>query len=114
MKRKGTKPKAKKESAPTTPPAPRQVIELDSPPPEHLLELARGEEKKVDLEQYSEVISTLRDDKDFTFREITEWLCGNGVPTDQNTVYRVYTKHMSHSEALQAEFEDQQTDEERA
>lgn len=68
------------------------VTHLEFPPPEYLLEEARKEPNCKLLQDYGEVISLLRDAKDFSFREIAEWLTENGVDADYNAVYRVYTK----------------------
>ncbi len=70
------------------------VVHLEFPPPEALLERARGEPNRKLLLEYSEVIHTLRNEKGFSFREIAEWLTDNGVDADYNAVYRVYTKGM--------------------
>ena len=62
------------------------------------MEEARKEPNRKLLQDYGEVISLLRDAKDFSFREIAEWLTENGVDADYNAVYRVYTKGMSENE----------------
>jgi hypothetical protein len=64
--------------------------EWEPPDPEYLLHMAEAEPNKELLGDYIETIQVLRDDKDFSFRQIAEWLCGNGVPTDHNAVYREY------------------------
>jgi len=68
------------------------------PPPHYLLELARGEPDRKAIEDYAETIQVLRDEKNFTFREIADWLTENGIETDHNAVYREYTKGMSERE----------------
>ena len=70
------------------------MTRLEFPPPDYLLELARGEANRKLLQDYRETINTLRDEKGFSFREIADWLTQNGVETDYNSVYRAYTKGM--------------------
>jgi len=64
------------------------------PSPDRLLEIAIGEADRRILDDYADTIRVLRDDKRFTFREIAQWLKGNGVQTDHNSVYRAYRKHL--------------------
>ena len=90
-----------------------QTLEDSPPPPEALLLWAQQEEKKVALWPYVETIVTLRDEKNFTFREIAEWLNNNGVPADHNSVYRIYTKGMPQPEADGAAYDDEQMERER-
>jgi hypothetical protein len=52
--------------------------------------MAQEEPEKTLLSDYMETIRVLRDEKDFSFRDIAEWLTNNGVPTDHNAVYREY------------------------
>ncbi|SRR6266498_560500 len=85
------------------------VIHLEFPPPEYLLERARGEPNRKLVEDYNDTIRVLRDEKGFTFREIADWLTENGVEADHNAVYRAYTKGMPESEVAQM---DQQVEEE--
>lgn len=59
-----------------------------------LLERAEEESVRRALAEYDAVIRTLRDEKNFTFREIAEWLNNYNVQTDHNAVYREYTKEM--------------------
>lgn len=73
---------------------PISTVSLEFPPPDALLELARGEPNRKLLLDYREVIHTLRNEKGFSFREIAEWLTENGVPCEHNAVYRAYTKGM--------------------
>jgi hypothetical protein len=74
------------------------ITVLEFPPPDVLAEAARREVNRKALDEYSEAISVLRDEKGFSFREIAEWLTENGVEADYNAVYRVYTKGMSDDE----------------
>ena len=69
-------------------------------PPDLLLERAEQESTRRALAEYSEVIRTLRDEKNFTFREIAEWLKDYNVEADHNAVYREYTKGMPEEIAI--------------
>ena len=82
------------------------VIHLEFPPPDYLLEQARGETNRKLLQDYRDTIRVLRDEKGFSFREIADWLTENGVEADYNSVYRVYTKGMSDEQVLEAERRD--------
>ena len=79
------------------------------PPPEVLFLEAESEPDHRELAQYVDSIRVLRD-KTFSYREIAEWLSERGVPTDHNSVYRVYTKSLSdyhaHLEAERVEAEE--------
>jgi hypothetical protein len=75
---------------------------------DYLLEQARGEETRRLLDDYTEVISVLRDEKKFTFREIAEWLQARDVEADHNAVYRAYTKGMPEGDAIMAGIEDEE------
>lgn len=68
------------------------------PHPSVLLHEAEQEPNYRDVEEYTEVIRTLRE-KGFSYREVAEWLTARGVEVDHNAVYRVYTKNMSHADA---------------
>ena len=69
-----------------------------------LLERAEQESTRRALAEYSEVIRTLRDEKNFTFREIAEWLKDYNVEADHNAVYREYTKGMPEEIAISPTF----------
>jgi hypothetical protein len=90
----GTAPRVEETRA-ASQPGGGSVIHLEFPPPEYLLEQARGESNRKLLQDYAETIGVLRDEKGFSFREIADWLTENGVQADYNSVYRVYTKGMS-------------------
>jgi len=62
--------------------------------PDELLGRAEMEPVRRALSEYNAVIRTLRDEKNFTFREIANWLLSHHVLTDHNAVYREYTKGM--------------------
>jgi hypothetical protein len=82
-----------KSEATPQPSAPETIIHAqEPPPPDFLVVLAEQEPNRRELEEYSEVIRVLRDEKKFTFREIAEWLNGNNVEGDHNAVYREYTR----------------------
>lgn len=71
------------------------ITHLDVPPPDFLLAEAMNEPDRRLLEEYGQVIRTLRDEKRFTFREIAEWLKEYGFDCDHNAVYREYTRGLS-------------------
>jgi hypothetical protein len=102
-KRIGKTKRAKAASpAPDTKPKPSdgaQVVELENPPPDYLLEEAMKEPDRKLLEEYIQAIKVLRDNKRFTFREISEWLKQYGVIADHNAIYRAYIRHMSNQDA---------------
>ncbi len=76
-------------------------------PPEVLLRFAEEEEPRRVLDDYAQVIHALRD-KNFTFREIAEWLQGYGFDVDHNAVWRAYAKTVPDYEAhLEAEADEQ-------
>lgn len=76
-----------------------QVVQLENPPPEYLLEEAMKEPDRKLLEEYIQAIRVLRDNKRFTFREIADWLKQYGVIADHNAIYRAYIRHMSSRDA---------------
>ena len=49
----------------------------------------------------------MKDKKNFTFREIAEWLTKRGIHCDHNAVYRQYTTYMDDHECEQVAEEDQ-------
>src|ERR1017187_6069338 len=91
MKNRNTKPKspavakAKANKPPVT-----AVVQSDCPPPAVFLEEAKKEPKRILLMDFIRTITTLRDEKKFTFRAIAEWFAKRGVETDHSAVYRVY------------------------
>jgi hypothetical protein len=60
------------------------------PPPLTLVEIAEREPKRKRIEEYAEAIYKLRDEKGFTYRDIADWFCKHGVPTNHNEVYRTH------------------------
>ena len=63
-------------------------------PPDMLLKRAEQEPARRTLADYNAVIRALRNEKNFTFREIAEWLKDYNVEADHNAVYREYTNGM--------------------
>lgn len=80
--------------------------------PDLLLAHAEQEPARRTLSEYSTVIQTLRDDKNFTFREIATWLQRYNIMADHNAVYREYTRGMPDEVARGEELEDEQTERE--
>ena len=80
--------------------------EFGYPDPNELLCEAENVVPRRILVDYSAVISTLKDDKNFTFREIAEWLNERCVPCDHNSVYREYTRRMGPADAAYASRDD--------
>jgi hypothetical protein len=76
-----------------------QVVQLENPPPEYLLEEAMKEPDRKLLEEYIQTIKVLRDNKRFTFREIVDWLKQYGVIADHNAIYRAYLKSLPERDA---------------
>jgi hypothetical protein len=79
-----------------------QVVQLENPPPEYLLEEAMKEPDRKLLEEYIDTIKLLRNTKRFTFREISDWLKQYGVIADHNAIYRAYTKNLPDRDAADA------------
>ena len=69
-----------------------EAVESGVPPPEYLVSLAMKESDRKLLEGYIDTIYILRDLKNFSFREIADWLIEHGVEANYNDVYRAYTK----------------------
>ena len=95
------------ETPPSSEPTPSANL-VKVPTPEYLLERARGEPNHKLLEEYKETIEELRNEKGFSFREISDWLTENGVEADYNAVYRVYTKNLSETEVGELDREEQE------
>jgi hypothetical protein len=102
-----------KSEATPQPSAPETIIHAQEPPsPDFLVALAGQEPNRRELEEYSEVIRVLRNEKKFTFREISKWLSRNGLVADHNAVYREYTRGMPPQYAQQEALEDEATERE--
>ena len=68
------------------------------PDPEFVLRAAEEAEPQRLLDDYTPAIHALRK-KNYTFREIAEWLGQFGFEVDHNAVWRAYAKTLSDSEA---------------
>ena len=66
---------------------------------EMLLAEAKEEANLDFLEEYVQVIGTLRN-KGFSYRDIAAWLAKRGVEADHNAIYRVYMKNLTRTEAM--------------
>lgn len=67
---------------------------------EELKRLACAEAPRRVVRRYGEAIRVLRDEKGFSFRRIGEWLRGQGVEADYNSVYRVYKRGVERKGAV--------------
>lgn len=67
-------------------------IEEFRPNPGKLLAEAGREPKRLTLDDYRQTIRVLKEEKEFTFREIAEWLKQRGMGVDHNSVWRAYSK----------------------
>ena len=68
-----------------------------TPDPQQLRAEAQKEASRRGLEDYSEAIRLLKEDKGFSFREIAEWFTQRGLNVDHNAVWRAYSKTISTS-----------------
>lgn len=59
--------------------------------PRQLQAEAQKEPRRRCLEDYSDTIRLLRDEKGFSLREIAAWLQARGVNVDHNAVWRTYS-----------------------
>lgn len=85
--------KSDKKKAATKQVAPTSIVNQAAevqPTPFDLAMLAEREDDRKPAETHIRAIQTLRDSKNFSFREIAEWLQGFGVKVDTNAVYRAY------------------------
>jgi hypothetical protein len=80
--------------------------------PSQLLTEASQEPPRRALDAYWETIRVLKNDKQFTFREIAEWFSQHGIEVDHNAVYRAYSKGLPPSLAAEAALEDERIEEE--
>ena len=76
------------------------------PDPADVLEAAESEMPQRMLDDYTDAIRTLRE-KNFTFREIAEWLKKFGFAVDHNAVYRAYARTVSDHDLRQEEEADE-------
>ena len=91
------------------------INELENLPDPELVARAAAEEPAPRLlEDYMDAITILRE-KEFTFREIAEWLNKKfSIQADHNSVWRVYTKHMSDIDAHEEAEADEITERDEA
>jgi len=89
-------------------------VRVEPSPPDSLLELALKEPDRRPLRDYADVISVLRHQKKFTFREVAEWLKKHNVDADHNAVYREYTRCMPKDLAVNEVLADEHTEEEES
>ena len=60
--------------------------------PQELLAEAVQEPRRRGLADYQEAIRVLKEEKEFSFREIAAWLQQRGLKVDHNAVWRAYSK----------------------
>ena len=60
--------------------------------PQQLRAEAQKEQRRLGLDVYADTIRLLKDEKDFSLREIAAWLKERGVEVDHNAVWRTYSK----------------------
>jgi hypothetical protein len=60
--------------------------------PRQLRAEAEKEPRRRGLEDYSETIRLLKEEKGFSLREIAAWLQQRGLKIDHNAVWRTYSK----------------------
>jgi hypothetical protein len=60
--------------------------------PQQLLAEAVQEPRRRGLADYQEAIRVLKEEKDFSFRDIAAWLQQRGLKVDHNAVWRAYSK----------------------
>ena len=72
--------------------------------PQQLQAEAEKEPARRGLQDYLGAIKVLKEEKDFSFREIADWLRQRGLDVDHNAVWRAYAKAMpGSSESLAKE-----------
>jgi len=59
--------------------------------PRQLQAEAQREPRRRRLDDYSDTIRLLKDEKGFSLREIAAWLQARGVKVDHNAVWRTYS-----------------------
>ena len=85
------------------------VFEVD---PRKLLTEADRETKRLTLGDYREAIRVLKEEKDFTFREIADWLKQRGMGVDHNAVWRAYSKGVPAQRARRVKVEKSRVEDE--
>lgn len=63
--------------------------------PQQLRAEAEKEPRRRGLEDYTETIQLLKEEKGFSFREIAAWFQQRGVNIDHNAAWRAYSKTTS-------------------
>lgn len=85
--------KSEKKKATSKPAVPTPVVSKPvetQPTPFDIAMFAEQEDDRKPAETHIRAIMILRDSKNFSFREIAEWLQGFGVKVDSNAIYRAY------------------------
>jgi hypothetical protein len=62
--------------------------------PQQLRSEAEKEPSRRGLEEYSDTIRVLKEDKGFSYREIAAWLQQRGLAVDHNAIWRTYSKSL--------------------
>ena len=60
--------------------------------PQQVLAEAVQEPRRRGLADYQEAIRVLKEEKEFSFRDIAAWLQQRGLKVDHNAVWRAYSK----------------------
>jgi hypothetical protein len=60
--------------------------------PQQVLAEAVQEPRRRGLADYQEAIRVLKEEKEFSFRDIAVWLQQRGLKVDHNAVWRAYSK----------------------
>jgi hypothetical protein len=68
---------------------------ISQPDPQQLRAEAEKEPSRRGLDDYSEVIRVLKEQKEFSFREIAAWFQQRGLVVDHNAIWRAYSKTVS-------------------
>jgi hypothetical protein len=82
--------------------------------PREIFQEAAAEPPRRMLDDYREAIRMLKDEKDFTFREIAEWFQQRGMNVDHNAVWRAYAKGMPDMDAHYVAEADERLEQEEA
>ena len=70
--------------------------------PQQLLTEAVQEPRRRGLADYQEAIRVLKEEKEFSFRDIAVWLQQRGLKVDHNAVWRAYSKAAPEESGRQA------------
>ena len=63
--------------------------------PQQLHAQAEKEPSRRGLDEYTDTIQVLKEDKDFSYREIAAWFQQRGLNVNHNAVWRAYSKTLS-------------------